>query len=78
MRFFQIGNAVVGHLHPLIQQRYCFLQRIGAFHHLIVPVYLFFQLLQPLGQQRRAFPVGKVAACQRSCQPQHGHDNGFQ
>lgn len=48
---FQIGDAVVGHPHPLVHQRHALLQCVGALHQIVVLADLLLQLLQPVGDR---------------------------
>ena len=75
--FFQIRNAVVGHFHPFVHQRHGFLQHVGALDQVVVLVDLLLQLLQPVGHQRGALAVGKIAARQRPHKAQHRYNDRF-
>ena len=56
---FEVINAVVCHFQFFLKDSLLLFKMIGALNHLIVKVYLLFQLLQTIGEQRGAFPVGE-------------------
>nr|DAQ32669.1 MAG TPA: hypothetical protein [Caudoviricetes sp.] len=52
-----------------------FFQLVLPFDDVVVPVHLLLQLLQPVGDERRGFAVGKVGAAQAAAKGQHCCDD---